>query len=134
MIQQIGLQVTEALDLDEKTAARLFPIINRYDEKMAALKKQRRTLRRQLRRSLRSPGTPDAEIDAIVNRMVAHQKRSWKLQDERFRAVRKVLTPRQAARILVVLPQIDRQIRQQIRRAMKRGRSGKGKRGNTRLD
>lgn len=119
-------RLTEALELDEATAARLFPILSRYDDRMVKAARQGRALRRQLRQAVKK-GAPDAQMSALVDRVVAQQTAMWKLQAERFQAVRKVLSPRQAATILVVLPQIDRAIERQIRAAMKRhGKRGRG--------
>jgi len=120
-------RLTEALKLDEATAAKLFPILSRYDGHLVKAARQGRTLRRQLRQAVKK-GVPDAQMSALVDRVVAQQAAMWKLQAKRFQAVRKVLSPRQAATILVVLPQIDRAIERRIRAAMKRG----GKRGRGR--
>ncbi len=122
-------RLTEALSLDEATAAKLFPILSRYDDQMVKAARQGRALRRQLRQAVKK-GAPDAQLDTLVNRVVAQQKATWKLQGQRFQAVRAVLSPRQAATILVVLPQIDRAIERQIRAAMRRGgKRGHGRRG-----
>jgi len=117
-------RLTEALKLDEATAAKLFPILSRFDDQMVKAARQGRALRRQLRQAVKK-GATDAQMSALIDQVVAQQTAMWKLQGERFQAVRKVLSPRQAATILVVLPQIDRAIERQIRAAMKRG----GKRG-----
>ena len=114
-------KLTEELKLDEATAARLFPIINRYDEKFEALTAENRRLRRQLEALLDS-GKNDARtnktIDQLIDRMTAQQQKGWDLQRARFGDVRKALTARQAARAFVLLPEIDRQLRRQIRRAL----------------
>lgn len=119
-------KLTEALDLDEATAARLFPILNRYDAEFATAMRESRKLRRQIRKMSRAGGakvTTSAEDDRrLLDRLVASQRKLWDLQEARFRDVRKVLTAKQAATIFVVLPELDRRIHKQVRRAL----SGKG--------
>lgn len=119
-------RLTEALDLDTQTAARLFPILNRFDVQFAKISKQAGQVRRQMRRSMRGGNPNAAQLNALINQMVKIQRASWSLREARFRAVRKVLTPAQAAKILIILPEIDRRIRRQIRQAMRgqRGRRG----------
>jgi len=60
----------------------------------------------------------DPAVDRAVDALVANQRARWSLEEARFRDVRKVLTPRQAARLLVVLPAIDRRLQGQLQRAI----------------
>lgn len=120
-------RLTEALDLDEKTAGKLFPIINDYDEKFGKLAKKARKTRRALRKELSSGSPNKARLDTLIDEMEQEHKDQYEWQRDRFKAVRKVLTPEQSAKIIVILPELDRQIRQEIRKAM-RGAKGKNRR------
>ncbi len=113
-----AIVLAEELDLDEDTAAKLFPILNKYDDEFAKLAKQAIELRHLI------DGAADADLDDLVDDLVANQRARWQLDEDRFQAVRKVLTARQAARILVVLPEIDRKILQGARKAIA-GKAGK---------
>jgi Spy/CpxP family protein refolding chaperone len=110
-------RLTEALDLDEKTAAALFPVINQYDDRFETLTAAGARIHRELRRAVADGD--DARTEELVDELVEHQRALWKLQEDRFRDVRKVLTPEQAARILILLPEIDRAIHAEIRKAMR---------------
>lgn len=121
-------RLTEALDLDEKTAGKLFPIINDYDEKFAKIAKKSRQARRQLRKELESTAPDKKKLNKLVDSLEKQHQTHYEWQRDRFKAVRKVLTPEQAAKIIVLLPELDRQIRQQIRKAMRGGRDGKRRR------
>jgi Spy/CpxP family protein refolding chaperone len=107
--------ITESLDLDEAAAGKLFPVLNKYDDELEKVLLEGRGLRDQLEQSI--DADDESAIDGLVDQMVAHQQTLWDLQAKRFAAVRKVLTAKQAARILVVLPEIDRRIQNQIRKA-----------------
>ena len=114
-------KLTEALDLDEATAAKLFPLISDFDEKIEKVTKQNQVMKRKLKKAM---DDQDAEvIEALIEEAVAHQRSLWDLQEQRFQAVRKVLTSEQAAKIFVVLPEIDRKIHREIRRAMGAGKT-----------
>lgn len=123
-------RLTEALDLDDKTAAKLFPILNRYDATMAAQMKEGARLRKELRALVKAGGTDQTAANELVDRMAKHQRQLWSLEERRFAEVRAVLTPVQAATILVVLPQIDRSIQREIGQVMRKAKARRqGKQG-----
>jgi len=116
----------DELELDEDTAARLLPILGRYDDELARLAREAIDLRARI------DGAADDELDDLVDDLVANQRSRWDLDEKRFAEVRKVLTRRQAARILVVLPEIDRKILEGARKALrapakKAGKKARGK-------
>ena len=115
-------RLTSELNLDEKQAAKLFPVLSKYDDTFAKLLKEAVELRKQAQAAAEK--NDDAALNDIIDKLVANQRQRWDTQEARFKDVRKVLTPEQAARLLVVLPQIDRQISNQLRKAL--GRPGRG--------
>lgn len=115
--------LADELALDEATAAKLVPILNRYDDELAKLARESLELRK-----LAETTRDDAALDDVIDKLVANQRARWDLDERRFAEVRKVLTARQAARILVVLPEIDRRILAGARRALKQeGKAAKRK-------
>ncbi len=126
-------RLTEALDLDEKSAIRLFPVLNRYDAQLLKLARQGHTLRRELRRQLKAPTPDNRRLNRLIGQMTKHKRNGFRLRNARFADLRKVLTPAQAAKLMIVLPEIDRRIARKIRRAMRKGpkarRGRPGRRG-----
>ncbi len=121
-------ELTEALSLDEATAARLFPILGRFDQSLGRAMASAAALRRKLRAAADDPKADPGKLSQLVDQALAAQRTLWELQEQRLRAVEKVLSPRQTAKIILVLPEIDRRIQRQIRRIVKRGR-GRGATG-----
>jgi hypothetical protein len=103
----------DELELDEGTAAKLMPILNKYDDEFAKLAKEALDLRAKL------DSAADADLDDLIDDLVANQRARWTLDEKRFKEVRKVLTRQQAARILIVLPEIDRRLLEGARKAIK---------------
>jgi hypothetical protein len=103
----------DELELDEETAAKLMPILNKYDDEFAKLAKEALDLRARL------DSAADADLDDLIDDLVANQRARWTLDEKRFKEVRKVLTRKQAARILIVLPEIDRRLLEGARKAIK---------------
>ncbi len=118
-----AIVLADELDLDEDTAARLFPILNKYDDEFAKLAADGVALRKQADDA--EAAGDDGALDQAVDALVANRRDRWDLDDARFAEVRKVLSPAQAARILVVLPEIDRKILDGARKAVRDGKAGK---------
>lgn len=113
--------LTEELVLDEQTAARLFPLLARYDDDFDKLLEQRVEVQRRLKRV--ASQDPRA-VDRVIDEAIANQRGFWDLQDKRVQALRKILTPGQIAKLLVVLPAIERRIENQLRKAIVQRRPG----------
>ena len=113
--------LTEELSLDEDTAARLFPVLSRYDDDFDRLLEQRVALQHRLRRATLRAGSHDGRgIDRVIDEAAANQRAFWDLQDKRLETLRKILTPTQTAKLLLVLPALERRIENQLRKAILR--------------
>lgn len=121
--------LTEELELDDATAARLFPVLGKYDDQLEALQVEGARLRGELRQSLagRRRGNP-ADSARLVDALLAHYDKVYQLQRDRIIAARKVLTPAQTGRLILVLPRVDNAIRRQIGRVMRGQAMGKERR------
>ena len=110
--------LTAELQLDEQTAAKLFPVLSKFDNEFDKLLQARVDLQRRLE----AAGTvkdPKA-VDKLVDEAVANQRALWDTEDKRLAQLRKILTPAQTARVLIVLPAMERKIQNQLRRAVQR--------------
>jgi hypothetical protein len=110
--------LTTELGLDEKTGARLWPVLAKYDDEIDKLLQQRVDVHRRLTTAdqLKDPKAQDRLVDEAV----ANQKAFWSVEERRLAELRKILTPAQTARLLVVLPAFERKIQNQLRRAIVR--------------
>ena len=109
--------LTEELGLDEKGASRLFPILAKWDDVTDKLLQARVDIQRRL---TSGNVTDPKQLDKLIDEAVANQKAFWDLEDKRLAELRKVLTPAQTARLLVVLPAFERKIQNQLKRAINR--------------
>ena len=111
-----ALILSEELQLDEATAARLAPILNRFDDEIAKLLLERAALKTELRAA--ADAKDARRMDRAIDKMVANQDARWDTERRRFADLRKLLTPQQTARLLDVLPEIDRRIMKGLRKQM----------------
>jgi hypothetical protein len=112
----------DELALDERTAGKLFTVLARYDDETDRLLEQRVELQRRLRRA--GAMKDGRAIDRLIDDAVANQRGFWDLEDKRVTEMRRILTPVQAAKLLVALPALERRIQNQLRRAIAQRRSG----------
>ena len=111
--------LTEELELDDATAARLFPILGKYDDQLEALQVDGARLRRELRQELARRGGNRGDGARLVDALLAHYDKVYQVQRDRIVAARKVLSPAQTGRLILVLPRVDNAIRRQIGRVMR---------------
>jgi hypothetical protein len=122
--------LTEQLELDEATAAKLFPALAKFDDEFDKLLAQRADLQRRLK-DAGSQGDAKASassVDKLIDEAVANQKAIWDTETKRLEQLRKILTPAQVARTLIVLPRMERRIQNQLRRVVQKNRQGAGPR------
>ncbi|MBA3461009.1 MAG: hypothetical protein H0T46_13650 [Deltaproteobacteria bacterium] len=119
--------LTEELALDELTAAKLFPVLAKWDDVTDKLLVTRVDVTQRLRAAeqLRDPKA----LDKLINEAVANQKAFWDLEEKRLAELRKILSPAQTAKLLVVLPAFERKIQNQLKRAISRRGGAPGRAG-----
>ena len=115
--------LTEELRLDEKVAARLFPVLAKWDDVTDKLLVQRADLARQLAQAdaIKDPKA----LDKLIDDAVANQRGFWDLEDKRLAELRKILTPAQIAKLLIVLPEFEHRIQNRLQRAIQHHRGGR---------
>jgi hypothetical protein len=117
-------KLTEALKLDEATAARLFPLLAKFDDQERAIAKERGPIARELRDILEGPSADSARLNGLIDRLIDIRKRRQAMEGEKMAAVRKVLTPTQMGKLLLLAPKIDEGFRERIRDAVQSARQG----------
>lgn len=115
-------KLTEALKLDEPTAARLFPLMARFDDQEKALARERGPIVRDLRAAVDAASPDNTRIEALVQSLIAIRARRHAMEAEKVAAIRKVLTPAQMGKLLLLAPKIDDGFRERIREAVQAAR------------
>jgi Spy/CpxP family protein refolding chaperone len=113
-------RMIEALDLDEKTTAKVMPIVDKAMDDLSNVAKDAGTSRRALRQMIQTDKPDDNQINKLVDNLMNDRDQSKGIEDQMIKDLRKVLTPEQAAKLVVVLPEINRGLEQRIRKAAMR--------------
>jgi len=114
-------RIAEALALDPSGAARLMPVLTRYDEREMSLARERRSIVREIRAELQSGRADDNRLSAAIGRLLVNRASRRTVDDERIAELRKLLTPVQQARLVLALPRIEREFSERLRE-LTRGR------------
>lgn len=117
-------KMTKALDLDTKTSAELFPIMNRYDKKRAGLELSLREDMRDLRAAVRD-GRPGS-LRALIDRIEQNHQALQRLNDEEWQESKRVLTVEQQAKYLLFRQEFERDMRMMIDRVRDRRQDRQG--------
>lgn len=105
-------KLTKALDLDEKTSSRLFPVLNKYDKKRADLESSLRENMRELRESLRN--RREAQLKSLLERLEQNHRSMQGIKDAEWEELKGVLTVEQLAKFILFQQEFEREIRKII--------------------
>ena len=105
----------DKLQLDPATQTKLWPVLDKYDDETDKLVQQRVDV---FRRLAASGSMGPREVDRAIDDAVATQKAFRDLEDHRLAELRHILTPKQVAKLLIVLPDFERRIQNQLRKAI----------------
>ena len=111
-------KLTDALKLDEATAARVFPLLSKYDDHERTLGNDRAETLRELRQTIEGPAPDGARINTLIDRLIALRARRQALGMEKTKELRKMLTPVQMAKLMIITPRLEEGFRQRIHDAL----------------
>jgi len=111
-------KMTKALDLDEATAARLFPLLNRYDKRRFRIERAVRKDMTELKRALDTRKMD--ELQEILQRLEDRHRELQRLNDEEREEIKRILTPEQQARYVLFQYRFKRELREMIEKARRR--------------
>jgi len=118
-------KLTGALDLDEATSEKVFPILNKYDKRKAEIHQNLREGTRSLKQSLSENRTEG--LQNILADLEENHKALQSINNEEWAEMKKVLTIEQQARFILFRQEFDREVHRLITDAKdgRRGRPGK---------
>lgn len=123
--------LTDELRLDEAQVAKLFPLLASFDEREQQLARERGELSRALRAETESPNPRPPELARLVDALLANRDKRNAFDRERLTALRRVLSPVQQGKLVLLWPRIEEMARHRIRSAI-RGESPEDPRGEGR--
>jgi hypothetical protein len=108
-------RLTEELRLDEATAAKVFPLLAKFDERAKEVGKERGEIAQALAAELDNPRPDDGRLKTLVDRLIVNRGRRQGVETDRIAALRQVLSPVQQAKLVLLLPKLEDGLRHRIR-------------------
>jgi hypothetical protein len=123
-------RLTEELNLDEGTSARLFPAMREADEERRQIHVRNRELIREMTRELAGEGTGPARIDEILDELTANRREMFRAEERHLNRVREILDSEGTARYLMFQLRFERELKRKAAEAFQeRRKTGDGPRG-----
>jgi len=112
---------TEALELDEPTATKLFPYLREGDAAIESTHRDIRGHRKALRELASEDSLKDSEIDAHITAISALEQRMTTLRAEQIDGLKGILSPQQRVRFILTHARIERELRSALRDRRRQG-------------
>lgn len=117
------LRISDALNLPEEKALQISKVLRDAQDKRQALTAQRREVERNLRAALDAPSKSDpTAIAKLVAQANDIDNQIATIPESSFRQVQELLTPEQQARLVLLRPELQNQIQQNVERRLQRAR------------
>ncbi len=105
-------KLTQALDLDEATAVKLFPLINKYDKKRFAIEQRMRKDMKKLRRSV-DTASPD-KLAELIRRIEGNHRELQAINYEQLEELGGILPVRKVAKFIIFQQDFNREMQKII--------------------
>lgn len=105
--------ITQELDLTPDEAQKFWPVYNRYEDELKALRKSRKTEMMNMRLNIDS--LSDAEVSKAIDNELSFQQQEVELRKKYVSEFRKVLPTKKVARLLRAEQQFKLKLLQEVR-------------------
>ncbi len=118
-------KLTEFLNLDEQTSARLFPAMREADEGRQRIEAENRKLVHRMAQILKSGDINQAEMAKILDRLQENRREMAQIEERHFKKVRSILSPADTARYILFQIRFQQEIRKRIAQSGRDGRNSR---------
>jgi Spy/CpxP family protein refolding chaperone len=118
-------KIVELLKPDAATLAKLKDVADRFDTQEFAARKEMPKARKELMEQLDAAKPDEKVIAKLTDQLLTGRAAMHKNEEDRAAALRKILPPAQFAELFLAWPEINREVRDDIRKAMHKSKGGK---------
>lgn len=108
-------KLTEYLNLDEETGAKLFPILNRYDDQRLALNEERVGQLKEIKAELDKETPDEKKLGQLLTKAEELRLKMEKINQDERNELKKVLSVKQQAKLLLFYRNFDRELYRMMR-------------------
>ncbi|HYA88361.1 MAG TPA: periplasmic heavy metal sensor [Nitrospirota bacterium] len=118
-------RLTEKLNLDTTTSAKLASLLNSCDQQRQGIVKEQMATMREMRVLLRAPKIDETRIKTAIDKLQKYQRSLQELREKEYSGLKDILTIEQQARFLLFQQEFRHEIQRMISNARNNSR-GKG--------
>ncbi len=122
-------KLTDALDLDQETAAKLFPMLHEFNAQQQELREKRREIIVGLKTEVEKKKPNSDSLSEMIEDFKENEIELVKQRNKKLDELSKLLTEEQVAKMIVFVPQFERDVRQMIDDVRMRRHERQGKPG-----
>jgi len=119
-------RLTSALDLDEETAAKLFPLLHESNVQQRKLHDSRREIIQQMKAEIAEEKPDSASLTALIERFKQNERDLVDMRNKKIDDLSKLLTEEQTAQVIILVPQFMRDVKELASEVRGRHRRGEG--------
>jgi len=134
MREQIELMImwklTEELDLDQETANKLFPLLNESNKQQRELRQKRSDTMKQIKEELGREFPESATLRQLIAEFKKNERDMVEARIKRLDDLSKVLSDEQIAKLIALVPKIEKRVKDAIHEGRRMHRQRGENRGN----
>lgn len=111
--------VTQELQLDAPAVARLREIWERYQTQIDGVHRETGMIFKELKAQLAAAAPNDARLSQLADQAMQNKAKAELLDSQRVAELKRMLTPAQFAKLMLISPRLRHEIQQQFWKAMK---------------
>lgn len=117
-------KLTEVLELDEQTAAKLFPLMREFAAKQQELRAKRSKIVKQMRQALDKDAPDSAVLSPLIDEFKQNERALVEARIARLDDMSKLLSDEQIAKVIALISKFERQFKGLLgeARAMRKAR------------
>lgn len=115
--------LTEALELDEATATKLFPYLRKGDQAIEGLHHEKQTFKRQLRKMAQADEYDDQVVTKLTRGIAELDVAIAKERAEQLKGLTPILSAEQRVKFLLVRSRFESEVKEMMREERRRKRS-----------
>ena len=104
-------KLTRALDLDEETAAKLFPLLHESNQQQRKLHENRRDIIRQLQAEVEKDQPDSAAMRGLMDKFKQNEREAVELKNKKLDDISKVLSEKQTVQFIIFGREFMRDVR-----------------------
>jgi Spy/CpxP family protein refolding chaperone len=107
-------KLTEVLNLDEKTAAKLFPMVHDYDQQQWKLREKRHEIIKGMKAELDKEKPDSAALTKMIDAIKQNQLDIVETRNKALEDFSNVLSKEQVARMIIAISQFEREVGKRV--------------------